>query len=443
MFTTTQKKMIALSSLGGALEFYDFVVFVFMAKVLGELFFPEVNPIASLMASLAVFAIGYLARPLGGILFGHFGDKAGRKKTFVATVLLMAIPTFLIGLLPTYHNIGITASILLVILRLIQGLSIGGEIPGAIVFVCESVAVGRRGFATALILLGINSGLLAGSFISGLLNYFLTHQQVLEWGWRIPFFIGGSLGIVSYFLRRQLRETPVFQLLCEQANVVKVPCKETIHRYPAALLQGIALSSLEAVIISITILFFPTYLATFFHFPLGKLLLLNTFSILAFLIPVLIMGRWSDKIGRKKLILVGILFYMFLVYPLFYLFHYQVFSLVVLVSFLCSFFSSFVIGVFPCMNAELFPTKVRYSGVAISYNVGFGIIGGLAPLVATALINWSGNLLAPGWVLIFISAIALLAWFFTRETAYLSLEEGEFISNNHKQPYHKAALNLS
>jgi len=421
MFTSSQKKIIALSSLGGALEFYDFVIFVFLAKLLGELFFPTISPLASLMASLAVFAIGYLARPLGGILFGHFGDKFGRKTTFVTTVMLMAIPTFLIGLLPTYHSVGILASIMLVILRLLQGLSVGGEIPGAIVFITESVATERRGFATGLIFFGVNMGLLTGSLVSAFLNDFLSTEQLMSWGWRLPFLFGGLLGFVSYYLRKQLSETPAFSLINNAQNIIKLPAKEVLTKYTSPLLRVMALACLQAVIISITILFFPTYLATFFHFPLEKLLNLNTFNILLFAAPTLFTSYLSDKIGRKKVILVGILFYILAIYPLYSLFHYQDFSLVILVSLACGLFGSFIAGVFPCMSSELFPTQVRYTGVAMSYNFAFGIIGGLSPLLATHLIHRTGNLIAPSWLLIFGAVIAFLAWLTTRETYQIAL----------------------
>ncbi|SRR5579883_427075 len=423
MFTAEQKKIIALSSLGGMLEFYDFIIFVFLAKLLGELFFPKTDPVATLMVGLTVFAIGYLARPLGGLFFGHFGDRLGRKKTFVSTVILMAIPTFLIGFLPTYHHIGISASIMLVVLRLLQGCSIGGEIPGAIVFITESVSIDRRGFATGLILLGVNMGILLGSFVSGMINHFLTSEQLTTWGWRIPFFIGGILGVMSYFLRKQLRETPIFTQLASAEIKNKIPFKELITHFKLPLIQGISITALEAVIVSILILFFPTYLATFFHYPIDQLFYLNTLSILIFSIPVLLTSFLSDQKGRKKIILVGILFFSTLVYPTFTLLHFHHLSTVVLMLSISLIFASCVAGVFPCMMAELFPTRVRYSGVALTYNIGFGIVGGLTPLLATELIHATGNLYAPSFILMAAALFALLTWFSLRETHRVSLEK--------------------
>jgi MFS family permease len=421
MFTPEQKKIIALSSLGGALEFYDFIIFVFFAKVIGDLFFPATNAIASLMGSLAVFAIGYLARPLGGFIFGHLGDKFGRKKTFVATVFLMAIPTFLMGLLPTYHQIGITATVILIVLRLLQGLSVGGEIPGAIVFVIETVVDRYRGFATGLIFFGVNSGLLVGSLFSSLIHNLLTQHQVLIWGWRLPFLLGGLLGIVSYYLRKRLRETPVFEQLLIRKQQTHWPLKQVLTAYPTKVLQGALITAMQAVLISLMFLFLPTYLANFFHFPLGPLLILNTINILIFNVPVLITSYLSDRIGRKKMIVIGLVFFTCFPYGLFSLFHYQEMSLVIVVTTVCGLLASCVTGCFSCMMAELFPTSVRYSGTAICYNLGFGIVGGLTPLIATTLISWSHNVLAPSWWLMFIAATSLITLLFMRETYHAPL----------------------
>ncbi len=408
--------MLALSSLGGALEFYDFIVFVFLAKTISHLFFPTNNAVVSLIITYSVFAVGYLARPLGGIIFGHIGDRFGRKKTFIATLLLMALPTFLIGLLPTYQTVGIYASIALIILRLIQGFSVGGEIPGAVVFSLETVMEQYRGFATGLILFGVNMGLLSGSFIVDLFTHILTEQQMLTWGWRIPFLLGGIFGVTSAYLRKQLQETPAFNLIQHLIVKTHLPIKKIFLHHYKSLIKAIAITALQAVIISIIYLFMPTYLSTFFHYPLEKTLTLNTLTILLFAIPILLTSFLSDICGRKKIVLISILAYLFLSYPLFLLFKSQNWHLEIAALCLLALFASPVAGCFSCLMAEQFPTSVRYSGTALAYNLGFGIIGGFTPLFVTWLIQVTGNLLAPSFFLIAISAIALIAWFYLPET---------------------------
>lgn len=425
MFTSQQKKVLFLSSLGGALEFYDFIVFVFLAKTIGYLFYPAKNPVFSLITTYSVFAVGYLARPLGGIFFGHIGDLFGRKKTFIATLLLMALPTFLIGLLPTYQNIGIVASIALILLRLVQGFSVGGEIPGAIVFSLETVVEKYRGFATGLILFGVNMGLLSGSLIVGLLSNILNEHQMNLWGWRLPFLLGGIFGLTSAYLRKQLEETPAFNLMLRNAAKIRSPIKTIFLSHHTALLKAIAITSLQAVIISIIYLFMPTYLTTFFHYPPEKTLTLNTLMILLFAIPILLTSFLSDIYGRKKMVLISIMAYLFLSYPLFLLFNAHNWHLVILALCILALCASPVAGCFSCMMAEQFPTPVRYSGTALSYNLGFGIIGGFTPLIATWLINLTGNLMAPSFVLMTISAIALVAWFYLPETHKIDITKNK------------------
>lgn len=416
LFTTEQKKIIALSSLGGALEFYDFIVFVFLAKTIGTLFFPAKNPVASLLITLSVFAVGYLARPLGGFIFGHLGDRFGRKKTFVYTILLMALPTLFIGLLPTYQSVGLFASVALVILRLIQGFSVGGEIPGAIVFILESVVPRHRGFATGLILFGINTGLLLGSLSVGLLTHYLSDAQIHNWGWRIPFIVGGLFGFISVYLRKRLQETPAFNLLQKNAAITQLPAKQIFYQHTGSLLQGVAITAFEAVIISILYLFMPTYLNTFFHFPLKNLLALNTITIFLFAVPVMYASFMSDQWGRKKVIIISVIAYLFFSYPIFLLFKEQSWAMVVIGTSLLAILASPVAGCFTCMMAEQFPTAVRYSGTGLAYNIGFGIIGGLTPLIATWLIHSTGNLMAPSFCLIAAALVAFVTLYFVPET---------------------------
>lgn len=420
MFNQEQKKIIALSCLGGAIEFYDFIVFVFFAKILSQLFFPSHNATAALMSAFAVFAVGYFARPLGGIIFGHLGDRFGRKKTFIATVILMAVPTFLIGLLPTYESVGLLAPCLLVLLRLLQGFSVGGEIPGAIVYASETAPVNHRGFACGIIFFGINVGLVAGSLVATLVTHFLTQTQLMTWGWRLPFIIGGCLGIISFYLRKQMHETHFFKNLQLTQRLDYIPFLTTIKQYPKQALQGFLLTGLQAVIISLFYLYLPTYLTEEFHFPSKQILMLNTINVFIFSVFVLVSSYMSDKIGRKTIMRIGAVFLALCTYFLFLLFKLQQFWIVIVVTTLCGMFASCITACFASMLAEFYPTHIRYSGVALSYNFGF-ILGGVTPLIAATLIQFTHNQIAPTFYLITMACIALVTLFFVRETSRIEL----------------------
>lgn len=411
IFTNDQRKMIVLSSFGGALEFYDFIIFVFFAKILSQLFFPAQDSVISLMATFGLFAVGYLMRPLGGILFGHLGDKLGRKKTFVATVILMAIPTFLMGFLPTYQQVGILAPILLIALRMLQGLSVGGEVPGAIVFVTETVPSQHRGLACAVIFFGLNMGLVFGSLLASLFTTWFTQEQLMTWGWRIPFCLGGLLGGLGFYLRRRMAETPLFQAVQQTA---KWPIKEVLREYPGKIGQGVMLASLGAVLVSLLFLYMPTYLSTFFHFSLSKVMTLNTIMLSVFSFQVLLMGYWSDRVGYLKLMRFGMIGFILLSYPLYCLFTLQNDEWMIIAVVSLALLSSFITSCFPSILVGLYPTQVRYTGVALVYNIGFAIAGGLTPLFATSLIHWTDNLLSPSFYLATLALLAFVVTFFMR-----------------------------
>lgn len=419
-FSSEQKKLILLSSLGGALEFYDFVIFIVFAKIISAAFFPSHDPLTSLMATFGVFALGYIVRPLGGFLFGHLGDRWGRKKTFVISVFLMAIPTFLMGLLPTYETIGITASIILIILRLLQGLSVSGEVPGAIIFVAESVPNQHRGAACGIIFFAINTGLLLGSLMGMLLTATLSQEQLMTWGWRIPFLLGGVLGIVSYYLRKKMRETPLFETITQQQAHEKVPALTLFKQHAKKFLQGVGIVSIGAALFNLCFLYLPTYISTEFQFPLKSLFTLNTIAIFIFSVQALLMAWLSDHIGRKPLMLLGSIGFLVLSYPLFTLFQHSFLSLGVAFV-LFALLGGCISGTFPCQLVEMFPTHVRYTGFAITYNIGYAIFGGLTPLIATALIRFTGHSLAPAFWLMGIAVLAILALLTMRETAFHKL----------------------
>lgn len=422
IFTKEQKKIIMLSSLGGALEFYDFIIFVFFAKTLSDLFFPSVDPTVGLMKTFGLFAVGYLMRPLGGILFGHFGDRFGRKKTFIATVMLMAIPTFLMSLLPNYQQIGLLAPVLLVILRLLQGLSVGGEIPGAIVFISETVAFRHRGFACAIAFFGINCGMMLGSFIAAVFDHLLSAEQLSQWGWRIPFFLGGVFGLLSFYLRRNMHETPLFQAIQKNKQAAYLPIKDVIKNYWVEIGQGALLTALAATLVGLLYLFMPTYLTTYFNYPVAETMTINTVMLSVFSIIIVFIGYMADKFGYLKLLRLGALGFILLSYFAYSLFTLNNIIFVIIGTVLLSIISTLITGTFPNILVELYPTKVRYTGVALVYNLGFGVAGGLTPLIATSLIHWTHNVLAPGFYLMLIAGMAWIVSMFLKNKNTVALD---------------------
>lgn len=409
-----EKRVIFLSSLGGALEFYDFIIFVFFASTISQLFFPQKDNLTALLETFAVFAIGYLFRPLGGIIFSHFGDKYGRKKPFVSTLLLMALPTFLIGLLPTTQTIGIGAAICLTLLRITQGLSLGGEIPGSVTFAAEHANPLYRGITNGLVFFGLNMGMALGSVVCSLLILFLSPDHFILFGWRIAFIFGGVLGLISYYLRKNMTETPAFITTQKRSALHTLPFYHLFRNHWRTVIQGIALSCLHATIICLLFLYLPTYLTSILHYQKGIINLLNTANIVIFSSFLIGTGYLSDIVGRRIILLVGIAGLIIFSYGLFYLLSLQQLSYVIFVMLTFSIFSACVSGICACTIIELFPTSIRYSGMAFSFNIGLAFFGGLAPLVATYLIKITHNTLAPSYYLIFCSVLAIIAAFYLK-----------------------------
>ncbi|KGP62610.1 MFS transporter [Legionella norrlandica] len=404
----SERKIIFLASLGGALEFYDFVIYVIFAPIISQIFFPETDNLASLMSVYAIFAIGYLIRPLGGIAFSHFGDKYGRKKTFLFSVLLMAVPTVLIGFLPTYQHIGILSSIMLISLRLLQGLSIGGEIPGALTFTCEHVNPRSRTLACGVIFSCLNLGIFLGATISLILTKQLSHEQLLSFGWRIPFIFGGFLGVFSFYIRKQLAESPLFIAFKSTAENTRIPFIEAITRYWQNILQGIGLTCLGSVMINLLFLYMPTYLSTILAYPKQQATLLNTINLAVYSFLLIFLCWCGDRLGRKPILLIGAAGFIFLSYYLFVTLSMQTTPSLIIALFIFGLLSSFIM-VYPSLLVELFPVPIRYTGIAISYNLAFAFFGGLTPFIATYLIQSFNNNLAPCFYLILSALLCFIA----------------------------------
>jgi MFS family permease len=396
-------RTLALAALGGALEFYDFVVYVFFAPVIGQLFFPAAMPDwLRMLQTFGIFAAGYLARPAGGVLIAHFGDLAGRKRMFSLSIFLMAVPTFAIGLLPTYASIGIAAPLLLLAMRILQGVAIGGEVPGAWVFVAEHVPTQRFGLAIGTLTAGLTTGILIGSLMAGAINSSFRPADVAGYAWRIPFVLGGAFGLVSVFLRRFLKETPVFQeMAARRALARELPIKAILRDHMPATLLSLALTWVLTAAIVVVILFTPAYLQQVFHVPARYALQANTGATFTFAIGCLVFGWATDRFGTRATMIIG--FAGLLASS--WLFYSSMPDAPVVINrtyALAGFFVGAVTTV-PIVALRLFPAPVRFSGLSFSYNVSYAIFGGLTPV----MLSWwlRTNPLAPAY---YVGGLAVL-----------------------------------
>ncbi len=372
-------RTLTLSALGGALEFYDFVVFVFFAKVLGQLFFPaNVAPWLAQLQVYGIFAAGYLARPLGGIVMAHFGDTLGRKKMFTLSVFLMAVPTLAIGLLPIYAQLGLVAPLLLLLLRIVQGIAIGGEIPGAWVFVAEHAPVGRVGFACAALTCGLTAGILIGSLLAAAISKHYSPDQVLAFAWRIPFVLGGVFGFVAVWLRRWLRETPVFAALRERKQLAQeLPLKTVLRGHLVGVWLSILVTWMLTAGIVVVILMTPTLVQLKFH--LAPTLAFKGSSIAALFLcfGCLLSGLLVDRIGRAWALLLGSLALLGTTYALYL--DLAAGGAHFLLLYAITGFSVGVVGVVPSVMVAAFPPAIRFTGISFSYNIAYAIFGAITP----------------------------------------------------------------
>lgn len=403
----SQWRVIILSSLGGALEFYDFVIYSMFAAYIGAAFFPAGNAGLSLMYSFSVFAVGYLARPLGGAVFSHFGDKYGRRPVFIVSILSMSLATICMGLLPTQASIGPTAAVLMVTLRLIQGFSLGGELPGAITFVVET-APRTAGFSAGFIFFCVNSGVALASALSLGVHEFLSESQVSDWGWRIGFLFGGVLGLVSFWLRLSLHETPEFQLL--RKNAAKRPFIELFRSHPAQVLVGV--SSMIATAGFNGLLFaMPAFLPTYMGYSRVEAIEAQNICLVVLSFGLLTAAWLGDRIPRRWILGAGGVGLMVLSVPFFTAAANHSVGLFILFAG-AGLAASFVNGPMCAIAADLYPTRIRFSGVAISFNLAFSIFSGIAPLVAALLVNVTGSPVGPAYYMAFCAFLTFIGSLF-------------------------------
>jgi MHS family proline/betaine transporter-like MFS transporter len=399
----SQWRVIILSSLGGALEFYDFVVYSVFAQYIGAAFFPSTNPLNSLMLSFTVFAVGYVARPLGGVVFSHFGDKYGRRPVFIVAMLVMSMATVCMGLLPTYADWGIGASAAMVCLRLLQGFCLGGELPGAITYVVET-APKQAGFAAGFIFFCVNSGVALATALSLVVQKVLAPEQVAQWGWRIGFLFGGVCGLVSFWLRLSLEETSEFKRLQHTAS--KRPFMELVRSHPAQIFVGIAAMTATAGFNGL-LFAMPAFLPRVMGYSPLEAIEAQMVGLIVLSFGLLSAARLGDRIPRRRILATGSLLLMLLSIPFFDAAAHHSVNLIVLFVF-AGLVASLVNGPFCAVAADLFPTRIRFSGVAVSFNLAFSIFSGIAPLAATLLVKTTGSPTAPAYYMCGCALVALI-----------------------------------
>ena len=414
------RKAALASFVGSMLEYYDFFIYGAAAGlVFPDVFFPESDPATATLLSLATFGVAYVARPIGAVIIGHFGDTVGRKKMLILTLLMMGLSTFLIGCLPSYAAIGVAAPILLVLLRILQGLSAAGEQSGANSLTLEHAPDNRRGFFTSFTLEGTQGGLILANVVF-LLVALLPEDQLLSWGWRIPFLLSAVVVAVGYWVRRSLPETPEFQKVEQAHEVAKLPVAVLFRTHWAAVLRVVlcALVSVVSTIVGTWSLAQGTSDAVGLDKP--TLLWMVIVANVAALIALPLWARLSDRIGRRPVFVFGALGSAVLVFPFLWALQQANVPMIFLFGILLSGLAySAANGIWPAFYGEMFDTRVRYSGMAIGTQVGFAL-GGFSPLIAAAIVGEGSN----GWVPVALltagaATVAGLCALTARETAHI------------------------
>ena len=410
-------RAVLSATAGNFLEFFDFISYAYFATYIGKAYFPTTTPLASLLLTLATFGVGFLMRPVGAIVMGAYADIKGRRPALVLTIMLMAIGTLMVGLVPDYATLGLLAPVLIVLARSMQGFSAGGEWGGASSFLVEYAPPGKRGFYGSLQATSVNAGLLCGTLSGVLLHAVLSPDQMSGWGWRLPFLVGGLIGPVGLYLRSRVDETPAFQKAQQavEKRPARLPHMLSQHRWSILTTFGIT------ICFTVTAFTYQVYLPTFLvrelGFNAGDALLTTSISLAVSLVAIPAAGALSDRIGRKPLMLGAASLLGITAYPLFWLLvHYPGFNSAVFVQIVAILLYSAYDGPFPAAFCELFPTHVRVSGISIGYNLALAIFGGFTPFVVATLIAATGMPVVPAFYLIGASIISTLVLLRTRES---------------------------
>ncbi|HEY4421600.1 MAG TPA: MFS transporter [Pseudonocardia sp.] len=417
----TVRQAVAGAAMGNAVEWFDYAIYSYLVTSIGLNFFPEADPAAQTMLVFAGIAIPFVLRPFGGVLLGPLGDKFGRRRVLAVTILMMSGCTFLIGLIPSYDTIGIAAPILLLLARLIQGFSTGGEYGGAATFIAEYAPDRKRGFYGSFLEFGTLTGYVLGAGIATVVQLALSDEALNSWGWRIPFLIAGPLGLIGFYLRNRLEDTPAFRS-CERAGeTTQSPFGEVVRTYWPQIINLIGFVILLNVADYTLLTYMPTYLTQVLEINDTEALLVIIGVMLGMMVVIAPVGALSDRVGRKPLLLASAVGFLVLAYPAIALVSMRdplpvTGGMVILAVLLV-----LMLGTIGSALPAMFPTRNRYGGFSIGYSVSTALFGGTAPLIITALINRTGNTAVPAFYLMAAAAIAIIPILLMPETARISI----------------------
>lgn len=412
-----RRRAIVATVIGNGLEWFDFTVYSFFAVIIARLFFPTGNDLSSLLLAVATFGVGFFMRPVGGIVLGIYADRVGRKQALSLTILLMALGTTIIGIAPTYDQIGVFAPLLIVVARLMQGFSAGGEMGGATAFLTEYAPVRQRAFYSSWIQASIGVAVLLGAAVGTFVTSALSPEALNSWGWRLPFLLGIVIGPVGYYIRHHLDETPTFRDNAERSDS---PLREIVQTYPRETTASFSMVILWTVCTYVLLFYMPTYSVKVLQVPQSTGFIAGMVGGLAIMVFSPIVGWLADRIGRRTLLSGSALLILLLAYPMFFYIN-QVPGLVSLLVFQLVFGVLIAAYTGPILAAfsELFPAKVLSTGLSVAYNLAVTIFGGFASFIITWLIASTGSTMAPAFYVMIAAAISFVGTRFVREPAYL------------------------
>ncbi|RTK92977.1 MAG: MFS transporter [Rickettsiales bacterium] len=410
-----KKKLIFLGAIANSFEWYDYALFGLFAPIIGMKFFPNDDPNVALLHAFLVFAVGYLVRPIGGIFFGIIGDKFGRKKALSSAIMCMAIPTAAMGFIPTYESWGLVSTILVIIVRMLQGLSMGGALTGSVSFTIEHSEVKYRGLIGSIPMASICMGILLGSLVSFIIKNCISAESFDSWGWRVPFILGIIVFFVGIYIKNNTDETPLFEDLKQKELIIKSPVKHAIQHHWSDMLISIFINATGSIIFYLEAIYLITYLKLNRGFAEDAVTYLVNSCYVIMIFVTIFAGWLSDKIGRKKIFVINIICIILFTPFLLQIFENAGFASVVIAYIIIAILAAVYIGPEPALQAELFPTNVRSTALSISYNMATSLFGGTAPYIIESIVQNTGTITSSVYYIISTGILSLVALYFYKK----------------------------